>query len=191
MRSDDSPGVSLRSSEEKIKPELKFLGLSFLDGKTKPIPFPPNKSAWGRLIETPERSQNSYPEEQGWCSPTSLAMVLMRWSTILHRPEMNVDVPECAAGVLDKNSLVAHLSHTRVGLFAIRVRGPPERIDTSAAKIVQPLRAYMPAIAVKVTQQVRVPTQRRAGQKREYLGLATQVSRRGAPSAEIFRLQHG
>ena len=95
--------VTLGSSEENPKPELIFLGLSFLDSKTKPISFPPNQKAWGKIIETPERSQNSYPEEQGWCSPTSLAMVLMRWSEILQRPELNLDVRECAAGVLDKN----------------------------------------------------------------------------------------
>lgn len=95
--------VTLGQSDENLKPELKFLGLSFLDTKTKPILFPPNKNAWGRIIETPERSQNSYPEEQGWCSPTSLSMVVMRWSEVLHRPEMNLDVPECAAGVFDKN----------------------------------------------------------------------------------------
>ena len=83
--------------------ELTFLGLSFLDSKTEPIQFPGNKSAWGKIIDTPERSQNSYPEEKGWCSPTSLAMVLMRWAEILKRPELNLDVRECAAGVLDGN----------------------------------------------------------------------------------------
>ena len=95
--------VTLGCAEENIHPELKFLGLSFLDSKSERVSFPSNESAWGKIIETPERSQNSYPEEQGWCSPTSLAMVLMRWSEVLQRPELNLDVRECAAGVLDKN----------------------------------------------------------------------------------------
>ncbi len=95
--------VTLGSSEKNIKPELKFLGLSFLNSKMEIFPLPPDKKAWGKIIETPERSQNSYPEEQGWCSPTSLSMVLMRWSSVLHRPELNLDVPEVAKNVLDKN----------------------------------------------------------------------------------------
>ncbi len=95
--------ITLGNSEEKIKPKLNFIGLSFLNSKAKTTSLPPNKKAWGKIIETPERSQNSYPEEEGWCSPTSLAMVLMRWSAALQRPDLNVDVRECAAGVFDKN----------------------------------------------------------------------------------------
>ncbi|MEO5803171.1 MAG: C39 family peptidase [Verrucomicrobiota bacterium] len=95
--------VTLGSAEKGVEPKLKFLGLSFLNSKAQTSPLPPNQKAWGKIIETPERSQNSYPEEQGWCSPTSLSMILIRWSEILHRPEMNLDVPECAVGVWDKN----------------------------------------------------------------------------------------
>ena len=95
--------ITLGRSEKMIEPKLKFLGLSFLNSKAESFSLPPNKKAWGKIIETPERSQNSYPEEQGWCSPTSLAMVLMRWSEVLQRPELNRDVRDCAAGVFDKN----------------------------------------------------------------------------------------
>lgn len=95
--------VTLGSSQKDLRPEIKFLGLSFLNNKIELTPMAPNKKAWGKIIETPERSQNSYPEEQGWCSPTSLSMVMMRWSSVLHRPEMNIDVRECAAAVLDEN----------------------------------------------------------------------------------------
>ncbi len=95
--------ITLGSTENKVEPKLKFLGLSFLNSKAPTVLLPPNKKAWGKTIETPERSQNSYPEEEGWCSPTSLAMVMMRWSSVLKRPELNVDVRECAAAVLDKN----------------------------------------------------------------------------------------
>lgn len=95
--------VTLGSDEKSLSPKLKFLGLSFLNSKAEIASGPPNKKAWGKIIETPERSQNSYPEEQGWCSATSLAMVMMRWSDVLHRPELHQDVRQCAAGILDKN----------------------------------------------------------------------------------------
>jgi hypothetical protein len=84
-------------------PPIKFLGLSFLDNRVTPLTNPPNRSAWGKILLTPERSQHSYPQEQGWCSPTSLSMVLARWSDLLHRPELNIDVPEVAEAVRDSN----------------------------------------------------------------------------------------
>ncbi len=82
-------------------PKLKFLGLSFCNSKA-PLPArPPNRAAWGKIIPTPERSQLSYPQEKGWCSPTSVSMDLARWAEVLKRPEMNLDVPEVAAKVYD------------------------------------------------------------------------------------------
>jgi Peptidase_C39 like family len=82
-------------------PKLKFLGLSFSNTKVKPPVHPFNIAAWGKIIPTPEHSQNAYPQEQGWCSPTSLSMVLDRWAKVLNRPEMDLDVPEVAAAVYD------------------------------------------------------------------------------------------
>jgi hypothetical protein len=63
--------------------------------------LPPNRAAWGKIIPTPERSQHSYPAEEGWCSPTSLSMVLARWSDVLQRPELNMDVPAVVDGIFD------------------------------------------------------------------------------------------
>jgi hypothetical protein len=83
------------------RPKLKFLGASFSNTKVSPAPRPPNRAAWGKIIPTPERSQHGYPDEKGWCSPTSLSMVLARWAAILNRPEMNLAVPEVAAKVYD------------------------------------------------------------------------------------------
>jgi hypothetical protein len=94
--------LTLGGPGEGVRPKLKFLGLSFLDTKAKPTPLPPNRAAWGKIIATTERSQHSYPQEEGWCSPTSLSMVLTRWGEVLHRPDLNVDVPEVAAGVYDR-----------------------------------------------------------------------------------------
>ena len=84
-------------------PSVKFLGLSLLDNRVTPETSPPQRAAWGNTIATPERSQHSYPQEEGWCSPTSLSMVLARWSDLLHRPELNLDVPEVAQDVFDTN----------------------------------------------------------------------------------------
>ncbi|HEY3862824.1 MAG TPA: C39 family peptidase [Verrucomicrobiae bacterium] len=85
----------------KEHPPLKFLGVSFLDSLVPDETLPPNRAAWGKIITTPERSQHGYPGEEGWCSPTSLSMALARWSEVLHRPELNIDVPEVVDGLYD------------------------------------------------------------------------------------------
>ena len=82
-------------------PKLRFLGLSFSHTKVSTADRPPNHAAWGKTISTPERSQHGYPNAKGWCSPTSLSMTLARWADVLHRPEMNLTVPEVAAAVYD------------------------------------------------------------------------------------------
>jgi hypothetical protein len=84
-------------------PSLKFLGLSFSATKVLAAARPPNHAAWGKIISTPEHSQHGYPNEKGWCSPTSLSMVLARWAEILQRPEMDLTVPQVAAAVYDKS----------------------------------------------------------------------------------------
>ncbi len=84
-------------------PPIKFLGLSFLDDRVPSEPLPPNRAAWGHIINTPERSQHGYAGEDGWCSPTSLSMVMARWSENLHRPELNMDVPEVVDAIYDNN----------------------------------------------------------------------------------------
>jgi hypothetical protein len=95
------PDVQFRVTWSGAKPGLKFLGLSFLDNRGQPAPLPPNRAAWGVIIPTPERSQHGYPEEHGWCSPTSLSMAMARWGDVLGRPELNIDVPHVAAAIFD------------------------------------------------------------------------------------------
>ncbi len=99
------PGAALqlRLTWSGAKPGLKFIGLCFLDNRAQPEPLPTNHAAWGKIIATPERSQHGYPDEEGWCSPTSLSMVLARWSEVLGRPELNLDVPQVANSILDSN----------------------------------------------------------------------------------------
>jgi len=84
-------------------PRLKFLSLSFCDTSVTPAVLPPNRAAWGKIIPTPERSQQSYAGGGGWCSPTSLSMVLSHWAAVVHRPDWDFDAPATATGVLDHN----------------------------------------------------------------------------------------
>jgi hypothetical protein len=94
--------ISLGNLHETTNaPRLKFLGLSFCDSQTPPAAREPNRAAWGKTIEVPERRQADYPEEKGWCSPTSLSMVLAYWSTNLDRAELNHTVPETAKAIYD------------------------------------------------------------------------------------------
>ena len=84
-----------------LQPTLKFLGLAVCNTNVTPAILPPNRAAWRKIIPTPERSQQSYPGGNGWCSPTSLSMALARWGTVAHRTDWNLDAPETAAGVFD------------------------------------------------------------------------------------------
>ncbi len=95
--------VQLRVTWSGARPSLKLLGLSFFDSRPKPAPSPANQAAWGKIIDTPERSQHGFPGKEGWCSPASISMALARWSKILHRPELDIDVPTTAKAVIDAN----------------------------------------------------------------------------------------
>ena len=82
-------------------PNLKFLGLSLLDSRVHPPVLPPNRAAWGRSLPVPERSQMPYPDAKGWCSPTSVSMLLGFWAGALQQPELDRGVPEVAGEVFD------------------------------------------------------------------------------------------
>jgi len=93
--------ITLSGPGQASLPKLKFAGLSFLDNRVETALLPPNRAAWGKIIDTPELAQKSYPQEKGWCSPTSLTMVLTRWGDLLNRPELKSDVPVVASNVYD------------------------------------------------------------------------------------------
>jgi hypothetical protein len=80
---------------------LKFLSLSLLDSQAKPAPLPPNRHAWGRLIDVPQRSQMAYQNGDVLCSPTTISMLLAYWARKLDRPGIDGDVPEVVEGVYD------------------------------------------------------------------------------------------
>jgi hypothetical protein len=84
-------------------PSLKFLGLSFCNTNVAPQAVESDHSAWGKTIPVVERSQQSYAGGNGWCSPTSLSMVLAYWGSRLGKPDWDLDAPEVAAGVFDHN----------------------------------------------------------------------------------------
>jgi Peptidase_C39 like family len=83
-------------------PRLKLLGLCLTDTKATPEVLPPNRSAWGKTIEVPERSQMAYPNGNVLCSPTTVSMLMTYWSHTLKRPELDHDVPEIAKAVYDE-----------------------------------------------------------------------------------------
>jgi len=93
--------LTIGSDAPAQRAKIKFLGLSFCDSQKQWIPGQPNRAAWGKVIEVPERRQGEYEGGGGWCSPTSLSMVLAYWSDTLHRPELNYTVPETAAAIND------------------------------------------------------------------------------------------
>lgn len=60
-----------------------------------------HRTAWGKLIDVPQRSQMSYPNGNVLCSPTSVSMILAHWSKVRERPDLDRDVPEVQKGVYD------------------------------------------------------------------------------------------
>jgi hypothetical protein len=93
--------LTLSGRDAKERAVIRFLGLSFADTRVKPAPLEPERSAWGRVIEVPERAQGDYPDPSEICSPTSTSMTLSYWAKRLNRPELDRDVPEVKQGVHD------------------------------------------------------------------------------------------
>lgn len=85
----------------KSKPRLNFLSLSLLEVEVAPAPLPPNRAAWGKTIDVPERSQMTYENGSVLCSPTTVSMLLAFWSKQTRRPDLDHDVPEVVQGVYD------------------------------------------------------------------------------------------
>jgi hypothetical protein len=95
--------ITLDGSGDRA-PELRFLGLSFLDSRSPRLTgdTPKKRRAWGRVLEVPERAQGSYPHGGVICSPTCTSMTLSFWSIVAARPELDKDVPEVVQGVYDR-----------------------------------------------------------------------------------------
>jgi len=87
--------------DENQLPEVKFFCVSLLEAHTTPSLLPPNRAAWGKLVDVPERSQMAYENGSVLCSPTTVSMMLSFWSKKLNRVDLDRDVPEVVKGVFD------------------------------------------------------------------------------------------
>lgn len=86
--------VRLSSRAPGVTPEVRLVTLTTTARAARTPAALPERSAWGRVLDVPARSQMVFAEGEGWCSPTSVSMVL----TYLGRP---VTVPEAARGTFD------------------------------------------------------------------------------------------
>jgi hypothetical protein len=93
--------IRITIGDEHDRPVLKFLGLSFCDTRAPVNSLEPNRAAWGKALPVPERRQGEFEGGGGWCSPTSLSMVLAYWSEVRHRPELDQAVPDVAHAIYD------------------------------------------------------------------------------------------
>ncbi|AFZ68001.1 peptidase C39 family protein [Deinococcus peraridilitoris] len=85
--------LRLFSRDARLTPEVRMV--SFTAGVTPaPTTAAPARLAWGKVLQVPARSQMVFAQGEGWCSPTSVSMVLAYWGT-------QVSVPEAAAGTFD------------------------------------------------------------------------------------------
>lgn len=82
-------------------PTLRQLVVTTVREGAAPV-VPATKTAWGTDLAVPEYSQMVYPAGDGWCSPTSLVMVLAYWAAKTGRPELLLPVPATAEAVFDK-----------------------------------------------------------------------------------------
>ena len=83
------------------KCRVKFLGFSLSDTTATVAVLPPNRKAWGKTLDVPERSQMAYPNGKVLCSPTTVSMMMTFWSKKLGRRELDHDVPEIVDAVYD------------------------------------------------------------------------------------------
>jgi hypothetical protein len=95
--------VWLFSSKPGVSPRVRALTAAMTDTARMPQEDPSDKSAWGKVLDVPGRSQMLYPPEGGaWCSPTSTSMILAYWAKQLGREDLVVPVPVAAAHTYDK-----------------------------------------------------------------------------------------
>lgn len=91
----------LSSTDGTHFPDLKLLSIDAINTSGQSHEILPFRQAWGTELDVPELCQISVPGGEGWCSPTSTAMVLGYWSNVLNRPELTVGITETAKAVYD------------------------------------------------------------------------------------------
>jgi Peptidase_C39 like family len=94
--------VWLFSSKPGVSPRVRALSAAMTDTGRTPPNEASDRSAWGKVLEVPGRSQLLYPPDGGvWCSPTSVSMLLAYWAKKLERNELVVPVPVAAEHTYD------------------------------------------------------------------------------------------
>ena len=91
--------VAIGADEPEVA--IQFLGVITSNTSSKVTILEPNRKAWGKVIDVPEKCQLSYEGGRGWCSPASVSMVINHWAKITSRPDLAQDVPVVAEGALD------------------------------------------------------------------------------------------
>ncbi len=95
--------VRLETKTPGSRPSLTALATVTSDSKRHftPDPTPSDRTAWGRELNVPVRSQMIYPDGgEVWCSPTSVTMILEYWGLQLGSPLADT-VPIAAQRVWD------------------------------------------------------------------------------------------
>ncbi len=90
------------SGQKDALPQLKLITFSFLNNSVPLSPRQPNRKAWGTTWDVPQRSQLGWSNARGWCSPTSISMILAWWAQQRQRPELDLPVPDVARNVYDE-----------------------------------------------------------------------------------------
>lgn len=92
----------LLSSDGKTYPTLRYVAVEMNDSAVVSEEIKPVKSAWGKELDVPYLSQQSVPGGAGWCSATSVTMVLRYWGSKLNRTDMSsLGITEAAHGIHD------------------------------------------------------------------------------------------
>ncbi len=103
QRSDRVQLRLVQGGEDQAAIRIKFAGLCLNDTKATNAPLEPNRTAWGKTIDVPERSQMAYPNGGVLCSPTTVSMIMTWWSRDQSRPELDHDVPDIVKEIYDAN----------------------------------------------------------------------------------------
>lgn len=86
--------VTLRGEGTEVR--LLAVNTSDRQRRTDNLGQVSDRKAWGRVNDVPQRSQMIYPDGgEGWCSPTSVSMILADHG-------VNVPVPQAAHGMYDQ-----------------------------------------------------------------------------------------
>lgn len=94
--------VWLFSTQPGVTPRVRALAAALTDSGRTPSDDSSARLAWGQVLDVPGRSQLVYPDGGGWCSPTSVSMLLAYWGRRLAREDLVVTVPVAAEHTMDR-----------------------------------------------------------------------------------------